>query len=41
MKVAVTGASGHIGNNLCSELLKQGFEIKALLLENEEDLKTT
>lgn len=36
MKVAVTGACGHIGNNLCKELLVQGFEIKALLLECEE-----
>ena len=39
MKVAVTGASGHIGNTLCKELLMQGYEVKALLLENEEDLK--
>ena len=39
MKVAVTGASGHIGNTLCKELLDQGYEIKALLLEDENDLK--
>ena len=36
MKVAVTGACGHIGNNLCKELLDQGFEVKALLLDCEE-----
>lgn len=36
MKVAVTGACGHIGNTLCKELLDQGYEIKALLLECEE-----
>lgn len=36
MKVAVTGACGHIGNTLCKELLNQGYEIKALLLECEE-----
>jgi len=39
MKVAVTGASGHIGNNICTELLNQGYKIKALLLEDEEDLR--
>ena len=36
MKVAVTGACGHIGNTLCKELLEQGYKIKALLLECEE-----
>lgn len=36
MKVAVTGACGHIGNNLCKELLIRDFEVKALLLECEE-----
>lgn len=35
MKVAVTGACGHIGNNLCKELIEQGFKVKALLLECE------
>jgi dihydroflavonol-4-reductase len=31
MKVAVTGASGHIGNCLVRELKRQGFTIKALV----------
>lgn len=36
MKVAVTGACGHIGNNLCRELVNQGYKVKALLLDCEE-----
>lgn len=39
MKVAVTGASGHIGNTLCKELLDRGYEIKALLHDDDDDLK--
>lgn len=39
MKVAVTGASGHIGNTLCKELLSKGYEIKALLHDDEDDLR--
>ena len=34
MTAAVTGASGHIGNNLCRELLKQGIKVKALVRED-------
>ena len=30
MKVAVTGASGHVGANLCPLLIKQGFEVNVL-----------
>ncbi len=30
MKTAVTGAAGHVGANLCRELLKQGHSVKAL-----------
>lgn len=29
-KIAVTGASGHIGNNICRHLLKEGYELKVL-----------
>lgn len=31
MKIAVTGASGHVGTNLCRMLLDRGYEIKALI----------
>ncbi len=31
MQVAVTGSSGHIGNNLCRELLFQGHRVRALV----------
>jgi dihydroflavonol-4-reductase len=30
MKIAVTGATGHIGNVLCRILVEQGFEVRAL-----------
>lgn len=38
MKIAVTGASGHIGNCLVSELRKQGAEIKVLVHNFSSDL---
>jgi dihydroflavonol-4-reductase len=38
MKVAVTGASGHIGNCLVRELIKKGFRVKALVHDFENDL---
>jgi dihydroflavonol-4-reductase len=38
MKVAVTGASGHIGNCLVRELKKQGAEIKVLVHNFRNDL---
>jgi dihydroflavonol-4-reductase len=31
MKIAVTGASGHIGTNLCRMLIQQGHQLKALV----------
>lgn len=31
MKIAVTGASGHVGTNLCQMLIQQGHQIKALV----------
>ncbi len=38
MIFAITGASGHIGNNLCKELVKRGHKVKALLYEDVDDL---
>ncbi len=35
MKIAVTGASGHIGNVLCRKLLDLGHEVKALVHGND------
>jgi len=34
MKIAVTGASGHIGYTLCRELLNQGYKVNALLYKD-------
>lgn len=31
MKISITGASGHIGNNLCRELIKRGHRVKVLV----------
>lgn len=31
MKIAVTGATGHIGSAVCRELVKRGYEVKALM----------
>lgn len=39
MKIAVTGASGHIGINLIPELIKKGLEVRILSHRNEEILK--
>lgn len=30
MKIAVTGANGHVGSNLCKALLQKGYQVKAL-----------
>ncbi len=39
MTAAVTGANGHIGNNLCRELLKQGYNVKVLIRNDSDALK--
>lgn len=40
VKIAVTGASGHIGNYLCKELIKKGADLRVLLHNNEDDFST-
>jgi dihydroflavonol-4-reductase len=39
MKVAVTGASGHIGNCLVRELIKKKAEVRVLLHNSENDIR--
>ena len=39
MNIAVTGASGHIGANLCRELLQQGHSIRALVHRSDQGIK--
>lgn len=39
MKIAVTGASGHTGINLCRELVSKGHKVRALIHKNTESLK--
>jgi len=38
MVVAVTGANGHLGNNLCRILLQRGFRVRALIHKNDNAL---
>lgn len=38
MKIAVTGASGHIGNCIVRELLKCGYQVRVLIHAHREDL---
>ncbi|MCX6265854.1 MAG: NAD-dependent epimerase/dehydratase family protein [Bacteroidetes bacterium] len=39
MKIAVTGANGHVGINLCKSLLEQGHEVNALTHIHNQGLK--
>jgi dihydroflavonol-4-reductase len=39
MKIAITGASGHIGNNICRKLAKSGYDIKVLVHDNIDGLE--
>ena len=36
MKIAVTGANGHVGYNLCKSLLDKGFQVNALTHKHTE-----
>lgn len=39
MKIGITGASGHVGANLCRTLLKHTFELRASVHENISGIK--
>lgn len=39
IKIAVTGASGHVGTNLCSMLVDRGYRVRALIHNSSEGLE--
>jgi len=39
MKIAVTGASGHVGNVVCRKLIEKGYKVKAFLILTQEAFK--
>jgi len=39
MKIAVTGANGHVGYNLCKSLLDKGFKVKALVHQHTDAIR--
>jgi len=39
MNIAVTGANGHVGGNLCRELVRRGHSVKALIYNDDTALK--
>jgi dihydroflavonol-4-reductase len=39
MKIAVTGANGHVGANLCRSLLAEGHQVKALVHTHQDALE--
>jgi len=38
MRIAITGASGHIGNNLCRKLVSEGHKVKVLVHDDPDNL---
>ena len=38
MRIAITGASGHIGSNLCRALISEGHEVRALINHTSKSL---
>ena len=39
MIIAITGANGHVGVNLCKALIDQGHEVRALVHKNSNGLE--
>ncbi len=39
MKIALTGAAGHIGNNLCRALIGEGYDVRALIYKDLSSLE--
>lgn len=39
MKIAVTGAAGHIGSAICRELLERGYEVQALVYNDYDAIR--
>lgn len=39
MVIAITGANGHVGVNLCKALIEQGYEVRALVHKNSQGLE--
>ena len=39
MKIAVTGASGHIGNVVCRQLVEEGYNVNALYNKDQRSLE--
>jgi dihydroflavonol-4-reductase len=39
MKIAVTGANGHIGNVVCRKLVEQGYQVRAMYHTDKRSLK--
>ncbi len=39
IKIAVTGASGHVGTNLCRMLIDRGYKVRALIHNSTKGLE--
>ncbi|NQV01422.1 MAG: NAD-dependent epimerase/dehydratase family protein, partial [Bacteroidia bacterium] len=39
MKIAVTGANGHVGSNLCKALLAKGYQVRALVHKHKKAIQ--
>jgi dihydroflavonol-4-reductase len=39
MNIAITGASGHVGNNLCRKMLETGYKVRGLVYHDNSSIK--